>query len=305
MASSNDSRATGTGGLIRLRRAGRNYVVGLWASAVEGVCHLVGSVPVTDSRWRRVEETWLPRAAPRLAPVILTKRDFEDIGDALSEHGGVEVSRLSARVLADHSSYSRGWQDKVSRRPTHRQALAETKDMMVRTLMLSVGDDLAVHLRRHAGATFYRGDYRLFCDVVLRRLTTAAAARRVLLSDRQRRRSEPVTESLVMRLPEGALGTSGDRTLLLDTVGQIRGVQIAVYHRNPYLHFVVTDYLDGSNFDVFVSDENSLSLMPGFHASVGSLARITDVIGDAFGMIEIDSERTDELIPDAEAFGAV
>lgn len=302
-AGNSASRATARGGFVRKKHAQGDYVVGLWPTAVAGVCHLVGSVPVTDTRWRSVEDTWLARAAPRLAPVILTKPDFEAIGDALSEHGTVEVSRLAARVIDDHSSYSRGWQDNVSRRPTHRRALAETEDMMVRTMMLSIGDRLSVHLRRHAGATFYRGSYQLFCDVVLRRLTTAAAARRDLLTDKQRQPAEPVTETLVMQLPDAALSTPEDRTLLLDSVARIRSVQVAVYHRNPYMHFVVTDYLDGSNFDVFVSDEDRITLMPGYHASVGSLARITDVMGDVFGMIEIESERADALIPDAEIFG--
>ena len=129
------------------------------------------------------------RAAPALTPIILNKADFEAIGDALSEHGDVAVNRLTARVVEDHSSYFRGWHGSEGRRqPTHRQALAETRDMLVRTISLRVGDRLSVHLRRQAGATFYRGDYGLFVSVVLQRLAAAAGERRVLLSDRGRSR---------------------------------------------------------------------------------------------------------------------
>lgn len=295
-------RQTAQGGLLCTEANGRQYVVGLWRSSMERVHHIVASVPVTDNRWRRVEQTWLAGAAPRLAPVILNKHDFEDVGDALSEHGTVEVSRLTARVLKDNSSYTRGWQDKIARRPTHRQAMAETSDMLVRTVMLSVGDRLSVHLRRHAGATYYRGDYGLFCKVILRRLTSAAAARLKMLTGRERHPSQPITESLIMRLAESALSTSKERTKLLETVSHISNVQVAVYHRNPYLHFAVTDYLDGSNLDVFVTEDDRVSLLPGYHASVGSLARITDVIGEALGMIDLETEATDELIADEEFF---
>ncbi len=48
-------------------------------------------------------------AGPRLSPVILNREDFEAIGDGLAEHGDTAVARMTARVLRDHSSYTRGW----------------------------------------------------------------------------------------------------------------------------------------------------------------------------------------------------
>lgn len=296
-------RQEGDRGLLWSRLSGKDYIVAVLPADEEGVYHLVGSVPVTDSRWRRVEETWLRAAAPKLAPVILNKADFEAIGDALSEHGSVSVSRMAARVLRDQSSYTRGWRGLIARRPSHRQALREADGMLVRTLTVNVGSRLSIHLRRHAGATFYRGDYGLFCSVVLHRLTVAAAERRELLTGRQRSRGEPIRESIVMRLPEGtflAHAASGD---LLTSVSAVRGVQVAVFHRNPYLHFAVTDYLDGSNCDVFVTDDDRLTLLPGYNASSGSLARVTDAMGEALGMVELRSENIAQSIPDEDFFG--
>jgi len=298
------SRETKAGGLIQSRLGGRDYVVSLWRSKNAGVHHLVASVPVTDSRWRRVEESWLRNAGPRLTPVILNKQDFESVGDALSEHGTVEVSRLTARVLSDHSSYSRGWPDiGFKARPSHRDALRETEGMLVRTLTLRVGDSLFVHLRRHAGATYYSGDFGLFSSVVLQRFTAAAGERLELLSHRERRLHEPVTDALVMDLPVDSLGNEFGRRELLTSVGDVRGVQVATFHQNPYLHFGVTDYLDGSSFDVVVTDDQRLTVLPGYRASVGSLARVTDAIGDALGMVALGSEPVPESIPDEEFIG--
>ncbi len=298
-----DAHVAGERAVFLSHLGARQYVVGVFPAGAPGVYHLVGSVPVTDSRWRRVEESWLRAAAPKLAPVILNKADFEAIGDALAEYGQVTVSRMTARILHDHSSYARGWAGERARRPTHKAVLREAQGMLVRTLTLGVGS-LSIHLRRQAGATYYRGDYGLFSSVVLGRLTQAAAERRVLLSGRDRRRAEPLHESLVMRLPEGTFLEQSANEDLLDSVNSVRGVQVAVFHRNPYLHFTVTDYLDGSNFDVFVTEDDRVTLLPGYHASVGSLARVTDAIGDALGMIELRSERLDEPIADEEFIGA-
>jgi|SRR5579859_393934 len=298
-----DVRQSGDRGLIWSRLGSNDYIVAALPAGEVGVYHLTGSVPVTDSRWRRVEESWVRAAAPKLAPVILNKRDFEAIGDALAEHGSVSVSRMAARVLSDQSSYTRGWKGLLARRPSHRQALREADDMLVRTLTLTVGNRLSIHLRREAGATFYKGDYDLFAAIVLHRLTVAAAERRALLTGRERKRSEPIRESIVMRLPEGTFlehAASGD---LLDSVTAVRGVQVAVFHRNPYLHFTVTDYLDGSSYDVFVTEDDRLRLLPGYRASSGSLARVTDAIGEALGMVELHAEAVEQIIPDEDFFG--
>ncbi|MGH2845004.1 MAG: hypothetical protein ACRDL0_03105 [Thermoleophilaceae bacterium] len=298
------SKETAFGGIVWSRLRDKDYLVSLWKAGAEGVYHVVSSVPFTDGRWRRVEESWLRAAAPKLAPVILNRDDFEDIGDALSEHGTVEVSRMSARVLADHSSYTRGWHsDTVRRRPSHREALQEAERMLVRTLTLRLGERLALHLRRQAGATYYRGDFELFTDVVLGRLSQAAADRRALLSGREREPQALVEETLVMSLDEPLLATQHGRGDLLQALGALRGVQTAVLHRNPYLHLIVTDFLDGSSFDVLVTDDSHLHLIPGIHASLGSLARLTEAMGEAMGMDRLDVEVAPQLIPDEEFFG--
>ncbi|MQA75218.1 MAG: hypothetical protein GEU88_12880 [Solirubrobacterales bacterium] len=273
--------------LLRVGSGRGRYVVAA-APAADGVVHLFGAPPVTDSRWRRVEETWMRSAAPRMAKVILNRSDFEGIGDALTEHGSIEVARMTARVLRDHSSYSRGWPSEPHiRRLTHREALAETDGMIVRTLTLQVGANTQVHLRREAGASFYRGDFRMFADVVLRRLTTAAAERRELLSDRQRAPRETAAQLLSMKLSDLDLDESSVRAQLVDAVSGIHGMQAAVLHENPYLHVLVSDFLSGASFDVVVTDERRLDIIPGLRSSVGSLARLTDALGSAMGMNEL------------------
>ncbi|MDQ3607700.1 MAG: hypothetical protein M3459_02195, partial [Actinomycetota bacterium] len=76
--------------VLRLGEADNAYTVAVWPTTEEGVYHLVGTVPVTDERWRRVER-WLANSAPRVVPFVLNQADFEGVGAALAEHGRVEV----------------------------------------------------------------------------------------------------------------------------------------------------------------------------------------------------------------------
>ena len=62
---------------------------------------------------------------------------------------------------------------------------------------------------------------------------------------------------------------------------------VAVVHRNPYLHVAVTDYTDGSNFDVFVTDPSEIVVHPGFTASIGSLNRLLQRIGETLPALEV------------------
>lgn len=265
------------------------FVLGAWPTTYQGVFHLVGSVPTTDPRWRKVER-WVANVAPEVVPVFLDHDDFADIGTALSEFGEVEVSRLTARKRSDLSSLNRGWAARSgSLRPSHHEAIgnAEAEGASVRTLTLHIAERISLHLRRRAGATFYTGDFALFDRVVLGRLATAASRRRALLSGRQRQVNEPSPEPITIRLPGPILGDAEATGEVLSLLERERGVAIAVLHRNPYLHVVVTDSADGSNFDVFVTEPDAIEVHPGFRSSLGALARLTQSLGERFEALEI------------------
>jgi hypothetical protein len=265
-----------------------SHIVAVWPTSEKGVHHLIGTVPVTDDRWRRVER-WLGNSAPRVVPFVLNQADFEGIGAALAEHGRVEVSRLTARVLSDGSSYARGWADgRRTPRPTYRQALAEVEQLAsVRTLTVHVGQKLRVHLRRQAGATYYGGNFALFETVVMNALVIAASQRKELLSDRARQPHQRQDQAIAVQMPAGIFADAEAVSELLDALAEPRGVGIAILHRNPYLHVTVTDYLDGSNFDAFVTLDDRVVIYPGFRASVGAFTRLTEHIAERFAAREV------------------
>lgn len=274
--------------VLRLRDDDAAETLSVWPTDEEDIYQLVGTVPVTDERWRRLER-WLAGAAPRVVPFVLNQADFEGIGAALGAHGEVEVSRLTARVLSDGSSYTRGWAEgRRSPRPTYSQALAEVDGFAsVRTLTVHVRDRLSLHLRRQGGATFYGGDFDLFEKFVLNGIVQAAAQRRELLSGRERQQNVDPTHAIVVAMPAKTFVNRTFISELLDVISGQRGVGIAVLHSNPYLHIAVTDYLDGSNFDAFVTSDDKVEIFPGYRATLGALTRLTENIAERFAALEV------------------
>lgn len=290
--------------LARARTGSTSYVIAIWPVA-EKVFHLAGTVPATDDAWARVQKAWMNAAAPHLSPVILNRADFGDIGDALAEHGNIETARMTARVLRDSSSYSRGWPSIPGRaRPTHREALGETAGMSVHSLMLDVGGRTRLQMRRSSGASFYRGDFEVFSSVVLQRLSRAAVDRRGLLGEQRRVPQAGASSVLAMSIDELDLDDPRVRDRLRSAIAKVRGLQLAVVHDNPYVHLLVTDILNGSSFDVLVTDAGRIEILPGFEPSVGSLARVTDALGEALGMKELYEVDLGAKIPEREFFGA-
>lgn len=278
----------GSVGVLHLRHDEGDFVAAIWPAGHEGIVHLCASVPYTSARWQLVER-WAAGLRPFLARPYLNEEDFSNIGAALSEFGHVGVSRASARKWVDGSSWSRGW---PGSNPLDRPSLAEVlreaeqAEVSLRTLSLHVEDDLSLHLRRHGGATYYRGQFDIFSKMVLSPLSAAAAARARLLRGRGRRGAQAAVSALEIRLASNAFAESTND--LVNTLAETPRLGVSIFHRNPYFHAVLTDYRDGSSYDLYVTEDDRIVLYPGSRASAGSLASITEDLGDRFSGLFID-----------------
>jgi hypothetical protein len=284
--------------LVRVEDPDGPFVLAAWPAGPDGVFHLTGSVPRTDPRWKKVERL-IAGLTPDVVPCYLNHADFTAIGTALTEHGEVEVRALSARKRIDHSGYNRSWpilEDRL--RPDHHDALAEAEaeGASVRTLTLHVAERLDVHLRRRAGATYYGGNFDLFANVVMGRLTRAAEQRRQLMTGRAREVGAIVPAPIQIRLDDPIFTDATATGDLLNEVAGLRDLSMAVMHRNPYLHVAVSDLTDGSNYDVFVTSPDSIEIHPGFRASMGSLSRLSQALGERFEATEIGEATPSEPV---------
>ena len=159
---------------------------------------------------------------------------------------------------------------------------AESVGVWLRTLHMHVGDVMDVVIRRVAGATFNKGDFEVFENRVLTRLAHAAAKRRDLFTDRERRRNEAPKRPIEVRLPAPLFTDPKATGEVIQRLERIGDLSFAVVHRNPYLHVLVTDNTDGSNYDLFVTTPSAIEIHPGFRASLGSLTRLSQDLGEYF-----------------------
>ncbi|MGI5950445.1 MAG: hypothetical protein ACOX61_01160 [Brooklawnia sp.] len=278
-----DRRTVGEVEILRLNDDEGAWQIVALPTEHEGVFHLAGGIPTTHPRWQKLVR-WVERARD-LSRCFLNHRDFRAIGEQLQEFGEVEVVHVTGRSNVDQSSYFRGFPTvSGALRPTPEDLIGEFErnSAYVRSWTLRLEGELHFHLRRVAGATFYSGRFRLFTDQVLDPLAAAAADRRALLTGRQRKRAVPVVPLTIM-LDTDVFNTREDTGMLVELAQSMTDMSMAVFHRNPYLHFVLTDENDGSNFDVMVTVPNAVDVYPGFRASPASLARVTGRIAEAFG----------------------
>jgi hypothetical protein len=103
-----------------------------------------------------------------------------------------------------------------------------------------------------------------------------------------------------MDLQPDVASAPSTRERILESINELRGARTAVLHANPYLHVLATDHLDGSSFDILITDDHQLTIVPGVRASTGSLARVTDAVGLALGMERLRLESVPEEIPVSE-----
>lgn len=283
--------------VLRLEDAEGRWVLAAQPSASAGVFHLISGLPTTHPRSKKVER-WLVNAR-EISRCFLSHDDFASIGDCLSEWGDVEVVKLAGRMVKDGSSVNRGFPALVEGlRPNHQDGLREAENLgaAVRTMTLHVSNTLHVHLRRVAGATLYSGNYRVFEELVLARLEAATAVRRALLSGRARTALASPSRPLTVTLPAPILASRDDTGTLLEVVHGMSNFSLAVFHRNPYLHFALTDEGDGSNFDVMITRPDAIDIYPGYRASAAALGRVTQQLSERFGALDV-SERIDEELP--------
>lgn len=259
------------------------------ATQDDGVFHLISTVPRTDSRWERVER-WTARTRA-ISRVYLDHDDFVAVGDGLARYAPVEVVKISARMVSDGSSFNRGFPARGddTMRPSHREGVAEVEasGAAVKNMTLHVGDTIDIHLRRLAGATLYGGSYTIFREQVLRRLENAVAQRRALVTGRARMSADEHPRALSIVLANPILREPSDTGEVLTALSSVPQLTLAVFHRNPYLHFAVTDEEDGSNFDVLVTREDAIDVYPGYRSTPSALARVSQRLGEMFGALSI------------------
>jgi hypothetical protein len=75
----------------------------------------------------------------------------------------------------------------------------------------------------------------------------------------------------------------------ITAISRMGKASVSVIHGNPYVQMSVTDYIDGSSFDIWVLKNNQIIVVPQLKGTVAGIKRLVSHIFDSFAEGEINN----------------
>ena len=277
------------------------YVIAAVPGSSERTVDLLLTIPISDYRWRILERS-VRSAVSGVSSHIVTQDQLDQLVEGLGDLDSVRVSRVTGRELRDGSSIFRGWRHD---RPSYPEATREFRERpaAIRSVALWIDRNTHLQVRTTGGTTLYRGSVTLLQESVLRSLSGFAALHAATLRDRHRRTDQTPTSALQLSYGSAVFGAESATHELIESLKMQRSRGVAVLHGNPYLHAAVTDYDAASAADVFVTDDRTITIFPGYRSTKGFLASLAEDIAASLPYAGIEIIPTDVAIPTDELIG--
>ena len=263
------------------------FVVAIWPTQFPEIQLLSGTVPASDSRWKKILNR--VRRTQGIIQSFLNESDFSKIAENMETLGVAEVVRMSAWRQSEASSLTKSWPERGDgQRFTPLEVISDASAHgdSIRSMQVIVKPGFNSHVRRSSGASFYGGSFRAFASAVLEPLAESAANRVQLLSHRERKMQGEL-HPVVIRLNGDVFRSAEDTHRLRRHIEQLSEISVGVLHKNPYLHLLVADHRDGSTYDVVVTEPSQITIYPSFASSAQALGRITNELSEQFAGLSI------------------
>lgn len=149
-------------------------------------------------------------------------------------------------------------------------------------------------LSRHGENRYSGGSSDIYFDYLLDIAGEALVKKGSIFENKSREYGSRDAERLKISYEPGTIRGTEDNLELIDALQGMNASSLTVYHKNPYMHASVHDFEDGTTADVFISSDRSISIIPGFQASKGSLSRICERITSQFKEGEVSEDNPQE-----------
>lgn len=149
-------------------------------------------------------------------------------------------------------------------------------------------------ISRGCATRFIRGDPELYFEILLPSLANHISDKEDVFENRGREYGSRDTSPIEIQYEEGAIQGMDENKRLVRALQGLKRSAVTVFHDNPYVHASVLDFDDGTNVEVYMTSDHSISLIPGFHASRKSISRICDQINKGFLEGEVVTEEDEE-----------
>jgi len=117
-----------------------------------------------------------------------------------------------------------------------------------------------------------------------------------LFSNRSRRQIENLsTRPLSIDYSTDLFQDVAVNKTFIAAVNKLDKATVSVLHSNPYVHMSVTDYNDGSTFDIWILKSNQIIVVPQMKGTVAGIKRLVNHIFDSFAEGEINNYQVEPV----------
>jgi hypothetical protein len=236
------------------------------------------------------------RRYPALVPIYLAQRELIETVQALSKETdglGIKVREITAREKLGEDALRR------------LKSVREWTEESIATVLETAADrrqsfaSITLGFYRRAGETLHpapaaickisrdaqvqvTGRFAMVWSTAVRRIASIGAAKLASYGHRGLRERKYVAAPLEIRFRSAVLKELADVRQFIDIIGRYPHSMRSVQHGNPYAHVRVADLFDGSSFDIWSLDAQSIAIVPQLRATNASINRLIHYIFDRF-----------------------
>jgi hypothetical protein len=235
--------------------------------------------------------------------IYIPNREYSNIFDQVAGKG------LNIKVL-QHSEYNRQESTVTSlkKKRDYKSVFAEirAKNSAIRRVRASAQKEdenpvVLFSLWNNGMLALRNGSVAFFNDIILADIGKIGIIRNALFSNKQRTKLN--LHPLRLAFDEEVLAYKSQNADFIKALTSLEQSAVAVFHANPYLHCLYTDFRDDSSFNIFASSPVTVDVVPSIRASVSALTKLYRGISEKFADCEI-SEIQDTPPSIDEFFGA-
>jgi hypothetical protein len=132
--------------------------------------------------------------------------------------------------------------------------------------------------------SYHKGDLRPVLDLITERLTRAFA-------DSVRPFEKAGGRFVEFRFDEPLFVDRANFAVVVDALSRLPRTSLALLHTNPYFHAALTNYEDGSEFDIFITGHSTIHIQGRDEASPASFLRIKNGLTEQFREARVSLEQ--------------
>ena len=243
---------------------------------------------------------FLKEKEPKVSRIYLSSLELREFFYDIERELEVEIFVKKA-ILYSHNPYSHKEQGIINFEKRYFEELfdeVEKKDLYVDKIEFMIKKDTTAYhgfVSRDSVMYFYEGKIGYLLNILIPKLEKKAKYKLDTFDNKKLEYGKPYNQTISIVYDRDIFSTPEDNFLFINAISKIHKGAITVYHKNPYLHLSLLDYIDGSIFDILVTERNKIDIVPSYEYTLNSLMRISEHISKEFHEGEISEIKTKSL----------